>query len=79
MTAHNLLAIERALRVAAERTITPERMELELEQVVGRIVRASSPCVACDTIGAQNNRISGRGKLWPTQSNRSLWSATPVT
>jgi coenzyme F420-reducing hydrogenase alpha subunit len=49
MTAHNLLAIERALRVAAERTITPERVELELEQVVGRKVRAFNPCIACTT------------------------------
>jgi coenzyme F420-reducing hydrogenase alpha subunit len=49
MTAHSLLAVERAFRVAAERTITPERVELELEQVVEREVDASSPCIACAT------------------------------
>jgi F420-non-reducing hydrogenase large subunit len=48
-TVHNVLAIERALRVAAERYITPERVDLELEQAVGRVVRAFDPCIACAT------------------------------
>jgi F420-non-reducing hydrogenase large subunit len=48
-TVHNLLAIERALRVAARRYITPERVSLELERAVGRVVRAFDPCIACAT------------------------------
>lgn len=48
-TVHNVLAIERALRVAAERYITPERVDLELEKAVGRVVRAFDPCIACAT------------------------------
>ncbi len=48
-TVHNALAIERALRVAARRYITPERVDMELEQAVGRVVRAFDPCIACAT------------------------------
>jgi len=48
-TVHNNLAIERALRVAARRYITPERVDMELEQAVGRVVRAFDPCIACAT------------------------------
>ena len=48
-TVHNMMAIERALRVAAERYITPEGVNLELEQAVGRVVRAFDPCIACAT------------------------------
>ena len=48
-TVHNLLAIERALRVAAERYVTAERVDLELERAVGRVVRAFDPCIACAT------------------------------
>jgi F420-non-reducing hydrogenase large subunit len=48
-TVHNMLAIERALRVAAERYITPENVNLELEKAVGRVVRAFDPCIACAT------------------------------
>jgi F420-non-reducing hydrogenase large subunit len=48
-TVHNMLAIERALRVAAERYITPERVDMELEHAVGRVVRAFDPCIACAT------------------------------
>lgn len=48
-TVHNLLAIERALRVAAERYVTPEAVSLELERAVGRVVRAFDPCIACAT------------------------------
>lgn len=48
-TVHNMLAIERALRVAAQRYITPERIDLELERAVGRVVRAFDPCIACAT------------------------------
>jgi F420-non-reducing hydrogenase large subunit len=48
-TVHNMLAIERALRVAAERYITSEGVNLELERAVGRVVRAFDPCIACAT------------------------------
>ena len=48
-TVHNLLAIERALRVAARRYINAERVNLELERAVGRVVRAFDPCIACAT------------------------------
>jgi F420-non-reducing hydrogenase large subunit len=48
-TVHNVRAVERALRVAAERYITAERVDMELEQAVGRVVRAFDPCIACAT------------------------------
>jgi F420-non-reducing hydrogenase large subunit len=48
-TVHNMLAIERALRVAAERYITTDAVNLELERAVGRVVRAFDPCIACAT------------------------------
>jgi F420-non-reducing hydrogenase large subunit len=48
-TVHNSMAIERALRVAAERYITPQRVDMELESAVGRVVRAFDPCIACAT------------------------------
>ena len=48
-TMHNMLAIERALRVAAERYITADSVNLELERAVGRVVRAFDPCIACAT------------------------------
>jgi F420-non-reducing hydrogenase large subunit len=48
-TVHNMLAIERALGVAAARYITPERVDMELEHAVGRVVRAFDPCIACAT------------------------------
>jgi len=48
-TVHNMLAIERALRVAAERYIDGDRVDLELERAVGRVVRAFDPCIACAT------------------------------
>jgi coenzyme F420-reducing hydrogenase alpha subunit len=48
-TVHNVLAIERALRVAAERYITAEQVDMELERAVGRVVRAFDPCIACAT------------------------------
>jgi len=48
-TVHNSMAIERALRVAAERYITAERVDMELERAVGRVVRAFDPCMACAT------------------------------
>lgn len=48
-TVHNMMAIERALLVAAERYITPERVDMELERAVGRVVRAFDPCIACAT------------------------------
>lgn len=48
-TVHNVLAIERALRVAAERYVSPERVDMELERAVGRVVRAFDPCIACAT------------------------------
>jgi len=48
-TVHNVLSIERALRVAAERYISAERVDMELERAVGRVVRAFDPCIACAT------------------------------
>jgi F420-non-reducing hydrogenase large subunit len=48
-TVHNVMAIERALRVVAERYISAERVDLELERAVGRVVRAFDPCIACAT------------------------------
>jgi F420-non-reducing hydrogenase large subunit len=48
-TVHNVLAIERALRVAAERYVTEDHISMELEHAVGRVVRAFDPCIACAT------------------------------
>lgn len=48
-TVHNVKAIEHALRVAAERYIDSERVDMELERAVGRVVRAFDPCIACAT------------------------------
>lgn len=48
-TVHNMRAVERALRVAAERYIKEGRVNLELERAVGRVVRAFDPCIACAT------------------------------
>lgn len=48
-TVHNLLAIERALKVAANRYINSKRINLELDRAVGRVVRAFDPCIACAT------------------------------
>lgn len=48
-TVHNSRAIERALRVAAERYISPDQVDMELERAVGRVVRAFDPCIACAT------------------------------
>jgi F420-non-reducing hydrogenase large subunit len=48
-TVHNLLAIERALKVAANRYINSERINLELDKAVGRVVRAFDPYIACAT------------------------------
>ena len=48
-TVHNILAIERALRVAAERYVGSGKVDLELERAVGRVVRAFDPCIACAT------------------------------
>jgi F420-non-reducing hydrogenase large subunit len=48
-TVHNMLAIERALKVAGERYVSPEGINLELEKAVGRVVRAFDPCIACAT------------------------------
>ncbi len=48
-TVHNVMAIERALKVAARQYITPKRVDMELEHAVGRVVRAFDPCIACAT------------------------------
>jgi F420-non-reducing hydrogenase large subunit len=48
-TVHNVLAIEQALRVAADRHISAEKIDMELERAVGRVVRAFDPCIACAT------------------------------
>lgn len=48
-TVHNIKSIERALMVAARRYITGDKIDMELEQAVGRVVRAFDPCIACAT------------------------------
>jgi F420-non-reducing hydrogenase large subunit len=48
-TVHNMLAIERALQVAARRYVKDDMINLELERAVGRVVRAFDPCIACAT------------------------------
>lgn len=48
-TVHNVLAMEKALRIEAERYISTDRVDMELERAVGRVVRAFDPCVACAT------------------------------
>ena len=48
-TVHNMLAIERALKVAAQRYVSGECIQMELEHAVGRVVRAFDPCIACAT------------------------------
>lgn len=48
-TVHNIMAMEHALRVAATEYVTPERIDMELENAVGRVVRAFDPCIACAT------------------------------
>ncbi len=48
-TVHNIKSIERALVVAARRYISGERIDMELERAVGRVVRAFDPCIACAT------------------------------
>jgi F420-non-reducing hydrogenase large subunit len=48
-TVHNVKAIEQALRVAAERYINAEQVDMELERAVGRVVRSFDPCIACAT------------------------------
>jgi F420-non-reducing hydrogenase large subunit len=42
-------AISRALKVAAERYVRNDQIDLELEKAVGRVVRAFDPCIACAT------------------------------
>jgi F420-non-reducing hydrogenase large subunit len=48
-TVHNIKSIERALMVAARRHISREKIDMELEHAVGRVVRAFDPCIACAT------------------------------
>ena len=48
-TVHNIKSIERALMVAARRYVNGERIDMELERAVGRVVRAFDPCIACAT------------------------------
>ena len=48
-TVHNMLAIRRALTVAAKRYVGPDGINAELERAVGRVVRAFDPCIACAT------------------------------
>jgi coenzyme F420-reducing hydrogenase alpha subunit len=42
-TQHNILAIEHGLMVAARRYVQDDRINLELERAVGRVVRAFDP------------------------------------
>lgn len=48
-TVFNVGAIEHALLVAARRYIGGNRVDMELENAVGRVVRAFDPCIACAT------------------------------
>lgn len=48
-TVHNMLAIRRALTVAAKRYVSKDGISAELERAVGRVVRAFDPCIACAT------------------------------
>ena len=48
-TVHNMLAIERALKVAGRRYVSANGINMELEKAVGRVVRAFDPCIACAT------------------------------
>jgi coenzyme F420-reducing hydrogenase alpha subunit len=48
-TVHNMLAIRRALMVAAKRYVSADGINSELERAVGRVVRAFDPCIACAT------------------------------
>lgn len=48
-TQHNILAIEHALMVAARRYVQDDRINLELERAVDRVVRAFDPCISCAT------------------------------
>lgn len=48
-TVHNMRAISRALNVVANRYVHPDSVDMELEQAVGRVVRAFDPCIACAT------------------------------
>ena len=48
-TVHNMLAIRRALMVAAKRYVSQDGISAELERAVGRVVRAFDPCIACAT------------------------------
>jgi len=48
-TVHNMLAIRRALMVAAKRYVGPNGISNELARAVGRVVRAFDPCIACAT------------------------------
>ena len=48
-TVHNVRAMERALRIEGQRHINGGSIDLELENAVGRVVRAFDPCIACAT------------------------------
>ena len=48
-TVHNMLAIRRALMVAAKRYVSSDGISSELGRAVGRVVRAFDPCIACAT------------------------------
>jgi F420-non-reducing hydrogenase large subunit len=48
-TVHNMRAISHALKVAAQRYVTNEKVDMELEKAVGRVVRAFDPCISCAT------------------------------
>lgn len=48
-TVHAVMPIEKALRAAAERHIYPDRVDMELEQVIWRVMRAFDLCIACAT------------------------------
>jgi F420-non-reducing hydrogenase large subunit len=37
------------LLIAARRYVTAEKVDLELEKAIGRVVRAFDPCISCAT------------------------------
>ncbi len=48
-TVHNSYAIERAITSLARRYIHSNRIDMDLEQAIGWVVRAFDPCIACAT------------------------------
>ena len=59
-----------ALRVAAERYITADQDNLELERTVGRVMRAFDPYIACATHKIMMFKpYPARGGIWAPDLN----------